>query len=68
MLESNFVMPIFKTINETAEMTGLAKYHLRKLVLTGRIKYIKTGKKYLLQLDSLFEYLKTGDNRRNGGN
>ncbi len=67
-MTGNFAMPIFKTINEVAKITGLAKYHLRKLLFAGKIKYIKSGKKYLIQLDSLFEYLNTCDNTNNERN
>lgn len=39
-------------------MTALTKTAIRRLVTTGEIPFIKAGNKYLLNLDSLEEYLK----------
>lgn len=54
-------IPCMITINEAAQIVKLAKYHIRQLVLQGKVKYIKTGRKYLLNLDSLINYLQNGD-------
>lgn len=69
-MTSNFDVPIFKTINECATFSGLAKYHIRKMLLAGKLKYIKSGNKYLVQVASLVEYLQKGDctiNKQNLG-
>jgi len=39
-------------------LTALTKTAIRRLVTTGEIPFIKAGNKYLLNLDSLEEYLK----------
>lgn len=54
-------IPCMITINEAAQIVKLAKYHIRQLVLQGKVKYVKAGRKYLLNLDSLVNYLKNGD-------
>lgn len=54
-------IPCMITINEAAQIVKLAKYHIRQLVLQGKVKYVKAGQKYLLNLDSLINYLKNGD-------
>lgn len=54
-------VPCMVTINEAAQIVKLAKYHIRQLVLQGKIRYVKAGRKYLLNLDSLVNYLKNGD-------
>lgn len=54
-------IPCMITINEAAQIVKLAKYHIRQLVLQGKVKYVKSGKKFLLNLDSLINYLKNGD-------
>ena len=54
--------PQMETINETAKLLGLAKNHIRQLVLQNKIKFVKAGKKYLINVDKLVEYLNTGDN------
>lgn len=57
----NFTIPCYKTIEDTARIVGLAKYHVRQLVLNNKIKYIKTGKKYLVNVDNLITYLNIGE-------
>lgn len=54
-------LPQMETINKTAEITNLPKYFVRQLVLQRKIKYVKAGKKYLVNVDNLIEYLNTGD-------
>lgn len=49
-------IPCMITINEAAQIVKLAKYHIRQLVLQGKVKYVKAGRKYLLNLDSLIDY------------
>ena len=56
-------IPCMITINEAAQIVKLAKYHIRQLVLQDKVKYIKTGRKYLLNLDSLINYLQNGDKK-----
>ncbi len=51
------LIPRMATINEAAEITGLAKYFIRQLALTNKVKTIKAGKKYLINVDKLIEYL-----------
>ena len=54
--------PQMVTINQAAEIVGLAKYHIRQLVLQNKIKFVKSGKKYFINLSTLIKYLETGDN------
>lgn len=56
-----FEIPCMVTINDAAQIVKLAKYHIRQLVLQGKVKYVKAGRKYLLNLDSLIDYLKNGN-------
>ena len=51
-------LPQMETINKTAKITNLPKYFVRQLVLQRKIKYVKAGKKYLVNVDNLIEYLK----------
>ena len=61
-MKAEFDVPIYKTINECAEITKLAKYHIRQLVLQNKVKYLRAGAKYLINFDSLMEYLNAGEN------
>ncbi len=61
-MEGKFDVPRFGTINKCAKMTGLSKFHVRQLVLQSRVKYIRAGAKYLINIGNLIEYLNIGDN------
>ena len=61
LMFGNFKLPKMATINECAKTVGLAKYHIRQLVLQGKVKYVKAGKKYLINVDNLIEYLNNGE-------
>lgn len=54
-------IPVLKTINEASQLVGLARYHLRQLVKQNKIKFIFAGKKVLINMDSLIEYLNNGE-------
>lgn len=60
-MQNTIVIPEMKTISEISEIVGLAKYHIRQIVLQGKVKYVKAGKKYLINLGSLVEYLNNGE-------
>ncbi len=63
-MQKEIVIPEMKTISEASKIVGLAKYHIRKLVLQGKVKYVRSGVKYLLNMDSLITYLNNGDNAK----
>ena len=49
------------TIDEAAAVVdGLTKYRVRQMCLTGELKHIKAGKKYLINEKQLLEII--GDN------
>lgn len=52
-------IPRMLTIKEAAKETGLAEYHIRRLCKTGEIVAVRTGKKFLLNMDRFIEYLNT---------
>lgn len=54
-------IPVLKTINEASQLVGLARYHLRQLVKQNKIKFILAGKKVLINMDSLIEYINNGE-------
>lgn len=57
-------IPKMLSIAQTAKVIGLAKHYVRQLVLQGKVKYIRSGVKYLLNLDSLINYLNNGDDAK----
>lgn len=66
--ESSQSLPRMRTIHEAAEelrkadpSTAISEYHIRRLTLDGTIPRVKAGKKYLINLDMLIEYLKRPD-------
>ena len=40
--------------------TSLTERALRRLVLTGSIPYVKVGRKYLINMNILYDYLENG--------
>lgn len=57
--------PRMRTIDEVSKLTGLSYTFIRKLCLNGKIVHVKTGRKYLVNLDKFYEYLNTGDRQEN---
>lgn len=58
-------MPRIRTLAETYQYikeidnaTAITPNALRRMVVSGQIPCVKAGKKYLIDLDVLFEYLK----------
>ena len=57
-------VPRMRTVNEAAQElkaldphTAMTPYHIRRLCLTGILPTVKAGKKILLNLDTLLEYM-----------
>ncbi len=61
-MQRKIVIPEMKNISEASKIVGLTKYYVRKLVLQDKIKYVRSGVKYLVNVDSLINYLNNGDN------
>ena len=59
----NEKLPQMLTINEAAKEAGLKTYFVRQLVLQNKIKYVKSGRKYLINLNSLIGFLNAGENK-----
>ena len=55
--ENYMTIPTMITIKECADRTGLSYDFIRKLCLQDKIVYIKTGKKFLINLEKLVQYL-----------
>ena len=60
-MKKETTIPQMKTIKEDSKIVGLAEYHIRQLVKQNKIRFIMAGKKYLINMDSLIEYLKNGE-------
>lgn len=61
-MKNELKIPILRTIEECAKATEISKYHIRQLVLNNKIKYIRSGKKYLINFESLIQYLNSENN------
>lgn len=55
-------VPTMLTINETAERSGLARHYIRQLCLQNKIRHVKAGNKYLINLEMFIDFLNTGEN------
>lgn len=51
------LIPHMVTISEAEQATGVSAYTVRRLVKQNKIIYIKSGTKYLVNLDRFIEYL-----------
>ncbi len=52
-------IPTMLTINQAAERTNLPKWYIRQLVWDKKICYVRSGKKYLVNLEKLCDFLNT---------
>ena len=52
---------MMKTIKQASEETGLSQYAIRKLILSNKIKYIRCGVKYMVNMPSLLAYCEGGE-------
>ena len=57
-------IPRMRTVSEAAHelkkldpSTAVTEYHIRRLVLSGKLPRLKAGKKYLINFDTLLDYL-----------
>lgn len=50
-------VPKMVTIKEAAATTGLAVNHVRNLCINGEITAVRTGRKWLINLDRFIDYL-----------
>lgn len=50
-------IPTMVTIAGASEETGLSYHYLRKLCISNQIVCIKAGRKYLINLDKLIDFL-----------
>ena len=57
----NLTIPTMLSIKETAKRVNLSETFIRRLVWDKKIKYVRTGKKYLVNLENLVSYLNQSD-------
>ena len=60
MLE-NLKTPKMATVNEVAEITGLARHYVRQLALQNKVSHVRAGKKILIHVEKLIEFLNAGE-------
>ena len=58
---TEMTIPTMITIKEAAEKTGISYSRIRTLWLEGKIVHIKAGRRFLINLEKLIEYLNTGE-------
>ena len=54
-------VPKMRTVTNAAKETGLSEYTIRRLAKEGKIVHIKSGKKLLINLDKLIDFLEEGE-------
>ena len=58
---TEMTIPTMITIKEAAEKTGISYSRIRTLWLESKIVHIKAGRRFLINLEKLIEYLNTGE-------
>lgn len=61
MVES--CVPTMLTIKETAKRSGLAEHHVRQLCKQDKIRYVRAGSKYLVNIEMFVAFLNDGEAR-----
>ena len=57
----NLKIPTMLKLADAAELTGVSYCHLLNMCKRGQIVHVKAGKKYLVNMEKLVEYLNTGE-------
>ena len=62
--KSEHRIPRMRTVHEAAQelkqldpSTAVTEYHIRRLAVSGKLPRLKAGKKYLINFDTLLDYL-----------
>jgi excisionase family DNA binding protein len=58
--ENQIKIPKMVTIVKAAELTGVSYNYVRRLCLTKQIVFVKTGCKYLINLEKFVDFLNNG--------
>jgi len=61
MQANSTTISTMKTIAETAKHFNLPGHFVRRAVLEGKVTYVKSGSKYLINIERFAEWLCTGD-------
>ena len=61
---SNNEVPKMISLRKAAGETGLTYLLIKDLCDTGKVTYLKSGRKYLVNYQSLLALLKTGEGKR----
>lgn len=56
-------IPTMVTINKASELTGVSYSYIRRLCLTNQIVFVKTGCKYLINLEKFVGFLNGGQDK-----
>lgn len=59
-------LPVMLSLKQAANLTGLSYYYLRGLCLTHEIVYIRCGNRYMVNRQSLADYLNKGTIEKEG--
>lgn len=57
MMKNEQTLPKMLSITEVIKSTNLSRKYIMDLIESGEIKYIRTGAKYLINAESLSDYL-----------
>ena len=61
IVRTDHMVPTMVSIREASQRTGLTYILIKDICDSGRIVYIRSGKKYLVNFDSLLRLLQQGE-------
>ena len=47
----------YVSVRKAVELTGLSEFFIRNSIRTGQVPVIKSGKKFMINLEKLYEFL-----------
>lgn len=54
-------LPRMRSIKQAGAETRLAIHYIRRLIRENKVVYVKAGHKFLINMQSLYDYLNRGD-------
>ena len=56
--KNDYSQKLYLSVKQAAEYTGISKYYIREYIKEGKVPYVETGVKFLINRSALEKYLK----------
>ena len=65
-MERGYTLPVMLSLKECEAETGISYFTLRRYCISGKVKYIRAGKKWLINMNSLADFMNQGETFNHG--